>query len=196
MTERVWNGSTTPQPPERERKPNPAVPAPVTAPALMSALQRGAGNAAVARWLRAESEKGQGPDTKPIGGEGAESVLVTATITEGGITQEVTPGDASSSSPAPAKVEVKKGEQVKFVLRNNGELDHEFILAKKEENLKHAEAMKKNPDMEHDDPNGKTLQPGQKTELLWHFSKAGTFEFACLIPGHREAGMLGSVHVK
>ncbi len=96
----------------------------------------------------------------------------------------------------PAKVEVKKGEQVKFVLRNNGELDHEFILATTAENLKHAEAMKKNPDMEHDDPNGKRLAPKKTDEIVWKFTKAGEFEYSCLIPGHREAGMIGTVVVK
>ena len=107
MTGRARNELTAGQPPEREREPAPVAPAPITTPALMCALQRSAGNAAVARWLRAESEKGQGPDAKPIGdAEGAESVLVTATITAGGMTQEVTPGGATSSSPAPGKVEV------------------------------------------------------------------------------------------
>lgn len=96
----------------------------------------------------------------------------------------------------PAKVEVKKGEQVKFVLRNNGELDHEFILATTAENLKHAEAMKKNPDMEHDDPNGKRLAPKKADEIVWKFTKAGKFEYSCLIPGHREAGMVGTIIVK
>lgn len=96
----------------------------------------------------------------------------------------------------PAKVEVKKGEQVKFVLRNNGELDHEFILATTAENLKHGEAMKKNPDMEHDDPNGKRLAPKKADEIVWKFTKAGEFEYSCLIPGHREAGMVGTIVVK
>ncbi len=96
----------------------------------------------------------------------------------------------------PAKVEVKKGEQVKFVLRNNGELDHEFILATTAENLKHGEAMKKNPDMEHDDPNGKRLAPKKADEIVWKFTKAGEFEYSCLIPGHREAGMVGAIVVK
>ena len=96
----------------------------------------------------------------------------------------------------PSKVEVKKGEQVKFVLRNNGELDHEFILATTAENLKHGEAMKKNPDMEHDDPNGKRLAPKKTDEIVWKFTKAGEFEYSCLIPGHREAGMVGTVVVK
>lgn len=96
----------------------------------------------------------------------------------------------------PARVEVKNGEQINFVLRNNGELDHEFVLATPAENLKHAKAMKKNPDMEHDDPNAKGLAPKNTAEIVWKFSKPGEFEFACLIPGHRESGMVGTVVVK
>jgi uncharacterized cupredoxin-like copper-binding protein len=96
----------------------------------------------------------------------------------------------------PTKVEVKKGEQVRFILRNNGELEHEFVLASTADNLKHAEAMKKNPDMEHDDPNGKRLAPKKSDEIIWRFTKKGEFEYSCLIPGHREAGMTGTVVVK
>ena len=97
---------------------------------------------------------------------------------------------------APERLEIRKGDQVKFVLRNNGELDHEFVLATTAENLEHAEAMKKNPDMAHDEPNGKTVKPKQSGELIWRFTNAGEFEYACLIPGHREAGMTGIVSVK
>jgi uncharacterized cupredoxin-like copper-binding protein len=96
----------------------------------------------------------------------------------------------------PDRLEVKKGEQVKFVLKNNGELDHEFVLATTAENLKHAEEMKKNPDMEHDDPNAKRLNPKKSGDLVWKFTKAGEFEYGCLIPGHREAGMTGTIIVK
>ena len=96
----------------------------------------------------------------------------------------------------PEKVAVRKGEQIKFVIRNDGALDHEFILATTEENLKHAKEMMKNPEMEHDDPNAQRLAPKQVKEIVWKFTKAGTFEFGCLIPGHREAGMTGIVIVK
>ena len=99
-------------------------------------------------------------------------------------------------SYVPDRVEVKRGEQVRFVLRNVGELPHEFILASTADNLKHAALMQKYPDMEHDDPNGKTIQPKGSSEILWRFTKRGEFEFGCLIPGHREAGMLGKVVVK
>jgi uncharacterized cupredoxin-like copper-binding protein len=96
----------------------------------------------------------------------------------------------------PARIEVRKGEQVRFVLQNDGEEDHEFVLATVTENRKHAEVMKKNPDMEHDDPNAKRLQPHGGSELVWKFTKRGEFEFACLIPGHYEKGMFGRIIVK
>ena len=96
----------------------------------------------------------------------------------------------------PDRIEVRKGEQVRFILRNNGLIDHEFVLATTEENLKHAEDMKKYPDMEHDDPNAKRLAPKKASEIVWRFTKAGQFEFGCLIPGHRESGMTGTVVVK
>ena len=96
----------------------------------------------------------------------------------------------------PDRVEVKRGEQIRFMIQNSGMLDHEFILATTDENVKHAEEMKKNPEMEHDDPNAKRVAPGKNSQVVWKFTKAGTFEFGCLIPGHREAGMIGTVTVK
>jgi uncharacterized cupredoxin-like copper-binding protein len=96
----------------------------------------------------------------------------------------------------PSRLEAKRNEQVRFVLKNVGELAHEFVLASTADNLKHAALMQKYPDMEHDDPNGKTLQPKASAEILWRFTKRGEFEFGCLIPGHREAGMTGKIVVK
>ena len=96
----------------------------------------------------------------------------------------------------PARIEVRKGDQIKFVLRNNGELEHEFVLASTADNLKHAEEMKNNPNMAHEEPNGREVEPKQAGEMIWKFTKAGEFEYACLIPGHREAGMVGTIVVK
>ena len=96
----------------------------------------------------------------------------------------------------PSKIEVKRGEQIRFVIRNVGSESHEFLLASTADNLKHAEVMKKNPDMEHDEPNGLKLAPKKSGEVLWKFTKAGTFEYSCLIPTHREFGMIGKVVVK
>jgi uncharacterized cupredoxin-like copper-binding protein len=105
-------------------------------------------------------------------------------------------GERKKMAFEPARITVRKGEQIRFVLENADIDDHEFVLATVDENRKHAELMKKFPDMEHDDPNAKRLAPAAHGEILWKFTKAGTFEFACLIPGHREAGMLGKVAVK
>jgi len=96
----------------------------------------------------------------------------------------------------PARVEIKRGEQIRFMLRNSGELEHEFVLGTTEENVKHAKEMMKNPDMEHDDPNARRLKPKKTDELVWRFTKRGTFEYGCLVPGHREAGMTGTIIVK
>ena len=117
------------------------------------------------------------------------------------------PGDASKTSRtieiemsemkfSPPQIEVKRGEQIRFVIRNEGTEDHEFLLATTKENLAHAEVMKQHPHMEHDDPNGVRLSPYKSAELVWKFTKAGTFEYACLIPKHRDYGMLGHVVVK
>jgi uncharacterized cupredoxin-like copper-binding protein len=96
----------------------------------------------------------------------------------------------------PNQVVIKRGEQVKFALKNDGTADHEFMLDSVERNAKHKIQMEKNPDMEHDDPNGKRLAPNGSSEIVWRFNKPGTFEFACLIPGHYESGMHGTVVVK
>lgn len=97
---------------------------------------------------------------------------------------------------SPSRIEVRQNEQIKFVLTNTGYLDHEFMIATPDENKKHALLMQKYPDMVHDDPNGRTVKTKQKGELIWRFTKKGTFEFACLIPGHYESGMYGTIVVK
>jgi uncharacterized cupredoxin-like copper-binding protein len=96
----------------------------------------------------------------------------------------------------PKALEVKRGEQIKFVIKNSGALSHEFVLADEKDNLEHAAMMQKMPDMHHEDANGKSVEPGAQSEILWHFSKSGSFEYSCLIPGHREAGMTGKITVK
>lgn len=104
-------------------------------------------------------------------------------------------GDGSMTFE-PNLVDISKGEQIRFKLKNEGELDHEIVIATRKENLEHAKEMAKNPDMEHDDPNAKRLKPKAEGEILWRFTKAGEFDMSCLIPGHLEAGMTGKIIVK
>lgn len=95
----------------------------------------------------------------------------------------------------PASVEVKEGQTVRFAIRNAGETDHEFVLDTHEEIMEHKAVMEKFPEMEHDDPNSVRLAPGKSGDIVWKFTKSGTLTFACLMPGHYEAGMRGDVTV-
>ena len=95
----------------------------------------------------------------------------------------------------PSSVAVKQGETVRFVVRNSGQVKHEFILGTEKELKEHYEVMKKFPEMEHADPNMVTVAPGKTGEVIWQFTKAGKVDFACLQPGHYDAGMKGAVTV-
>lgn len=97
---------------------------------------------------------------------------------------------------APARMSVKTGETVRFVVKNLGQLKHEMVLGTAQELREHAELMKKFPEMEHADPNQVSLDPGKTGELVWQFTRAGTFDFACLQPGHFDAGMRGKIAVQ
>lgn len=103
---------------------------------------------------------------------------------------------ADSMRFTPADIVVRKGETVKFVVRNNGKVLHEMVLGTTEELKAHAALMKKFPEMEHADANMAHVKPSAKGEIVWRFSQPGEFQFACLIPGHFEAGMVGNVTVR
>ena len=90
---------------------------------------------------------------------------------------------------------VKQGETIRFVAKNSGKVKHEMVLGTKKELMEHAEQMKKNPEMEHDDANMVTVAPGKSGEIIWQFTSAGKVDFGCLQPGHFEAGMKGLVNV-
>lgn len=96
----------------------------------------------------------------------------------------------------PAEVAVQRGETVKFVVSNEGRLLHEMVLGTTEAITEHAELMKKFPEMEHADANMAHVKPGRRGEIVWQFTRPGEFRFACLQPGHFEAGMVGRITVK
>ena len=95
----------------------------------------------------------------------------------------------------PDSIRVKRGETIRFIVRNTGKVKHEMVLGTIKELKEHAEMMRKFPEMEHADPNQVSVEPGMSGELVWQFTRAGTFDFACLVPGHFEAGMVGKVRV-
>lgn len=95
----------------------------------------------------------------------------------------------------PRDLTFKAGETVQFTITNEGENAHEFVMDTFANVAEHKEVMAKFPEMEHDDPNAVRLQPGEKGTIVWTFANVGGFEFACLIPGHYEAGMHGTLTV-
>jgi uncharacterized cupredoxin-like copper-binding protein len=96
----------------------------------------------------------------------------------------------------PSNISVKRGDTVKFMIKNSGTVKHEMVLGSIEELKEHAALMIKFPEMEHSDPNQVSVEPGKTGALVWQFTQAGTFDFACLQPGHFESGMKGKVVVK
>ena len=97
---------------------------------------------------------------------------------------------------SPSNIAVQRGEPIKIVVKNTGQVKHEMVLGSIKELKEHAALMRKFPNMEHTDPNMVVVQPGKRGELVWQFTKAGTVDFACLQPGHFEAGMVGKVVVR
>ena len=95
----------------------------------------------------------------------------------------------------PDVIDVREGETVRLVHHNGGKVLHEFVLGTKQELDAHAAMMLKFPQMEHDEPYMAHVAAGKKGEMVWSFNRAGEFDFACLIPGHYQAGMVGKVRV-
>lgn len=95
----------------------------------------------------------------------------------------------------PDKISVKAGETVRFFIVNKGKVPHEMVIGMADEIEEHAAMMKKMPGMVHKEANQITLAPGQRGGIVWQFAKAGTVSFACLVPGHKEAGMVGEISV-
>ena len=96
----------------------------------------------------------------------------------------------------PSNIVVKQGEVIKFVHKNKGNLMHEFVLGTPESLDEHAEMMKKFPNMEHSEPYMLHVAPGKKGQIIWKFDKPGMVSFGCLIPGHYDAGMKGTITVE
>ncbi len=95
----------------------------------------------------------------------------------------------------PAELTVKQGDVVRFVVANKGKVMHEMVLGSMDDLKKHAELMRKFPQMEHDEPHMAHVSPGKTGEMGWQFTKAGEVFYGCLVAGHFEAGMIGKIKV-
>ena len=96
---------------------------------------------------------------------------------------------------SPDRIEVRQGDTVRFVLKNNGKTMHELVIGTKKVLEDHAAMMLKFPNMEHEEPYMAHVAPGKSGAIVWTFNRAGEVDFACLIAGHFSAGMKGSILV-
>jgi uncharacterized cupredoxin-like copper-binding protein len=96
----------------------------------------------------------------------------------------------------PDHVSVKKGETVRFAVGNSGQVEHEFVIGTMDDLKQHAELMRKHGGMAHNDPNAAHVAPGAAGRVVWQFTRAGEFYYGCLVPGHFEAGMIGTIVVR
>ena len=111
------------------------------------------------------------------------------------VTRTITVDMDDSMHFVPDDITVKAGETIRFFAKNTGKMTHEMVIGSMEELKEHAEMMRQMPGMQHEEPNMVTLKPGQRGGLIWTFDTPGTVDFACLIPGHLEAGMVAKVTV-
>ena len=119
----------------------------------------------------------------------------------------------------PNEIIIKKGETIKFIVSNYGELVHEFNIATKEMHIKHQPEMaklveheilladkidhvkmkkmsKKDHSLGHSHANSVLLEPKETGEIIWKFTKDISLEMACNMPGHYEAGMVGKINIE
>ncbi|WP_416047235.1 plastocyanin/azurin family copper-binding protein [Cupriavidus basilensis] len=126
----------------------------------------------------------------------------------GGVTAFGKPGDPKKVSRSinvemtddtrftPAVISVKRGETIRFNVKNAGKEKHEMVLGTEGELKERYEMMKKMQEIAHAEVNAVTLDGGMSGVLIWQFTKSGSVPFACLLPGHYDAGMKGSVVVE
>ncbi len=96
----------------------------------------------------------------------------------------------------PSRIVVTRGETVKFVVTNVGRLAHEFVIGDAAEQAAHEKEMQTMPGRSMHDVNGISLPPGHTRDLVWTFTRDGTVEYACHVPGHFAAGMVGKIIIK
>lgn len=112
------------------------------------------------------------------------------------VTRTITVDMTDNMRFTPDVLKVRRGETVRLNVVNKGRVLHELVLGTPADIQEHWEAMKKHPGMAHEQPQAAHVDAGRKGEVVWHFTKAGEFQFACLLPGHFEAGMVGKVVVE
>lgn len=96
---------------------------------------------------------------------------------------------------SPDTLTVRQGETVRLMMSNTGSVQHELVIGTKKDLDEHAALMAKFPNMEHEEPYMAHVAPGKQGQIIWTFNRPGDFDFACLIAGHYQSGMVGKIKV-
>ncbi|MGH8637825.1 MAG: cupredoxin domain-containing protein, partial [Burkholderiales bacterium] len=112
------------------------------------------------------------------------------------VTRTVKIDMADTMRYSPSQITVKRGEIIRFEVRNSGKVMHEIVFGTRQDLKAHAELMRKHPGMVHEEPYMAHVAPGRTERLVWQFTRPGAFYYGCLVPGHFEAGMIGKVIVQ
>lgn len=111
------------------------------------------------------------------------------------VTKTITVDMSDNMRFTPEKINVRKGDVVHFIVKNSGKVKHELVLGTPKELAAHYKQMLKFPGMVHEDPQTASVAPGQTGDIVWSFTNDSVVDFACLQPGHFDAGMKGQVIV-
>jgi uncharacterized cupredoxin-like copper-binding protein len=158
---------------------------------LATALALGSG----AAWSHGSGSHEKNPAAKPAHIDAEEHTFGRAGDPKK-VNRTIDIGMDNSMHFTPGDIVVQRGQTVRFKVHNDGQIMHEMVIGTMKELKEHAELMRKFPGMEHDEPYMAHVGPGKRDELVWQFTKAGEFYYACLIPGHFEAGMIAKITVK
>lgn len=134
------------------------------------------------------------PERKPVAAAGEETMFGRPGDPRA-VTRTVKVGMTDKMHFTSGHIHVRQGDTLEFVVTNQGKLMHEMVIGTMSELKQHAEVMRKHPGMEHGEPYMAHVSPGKTESFVWQFSKAGDFLYACLLPGHLEAGMIERISV-
>lgn len=129
-------------------------------------------------------------------GHGAASTLAGRAGLAADVTREIGIGMLDTMRFTPGALAVRQGQTVRLNVRNLGQAMHEIVLGTDEEIARHRLAMQRDGAMAHGAPNMAHVAPGEQGEIVWTFGRPGTLQYACLLPGHFEAGMAGTIEVR
>jgi uncharacterized cupredoxin-like copper-binding protein len=115
--------------------------------------------------------------------------------------------EASEFKFAPSTIRIPAGKPVKVVLNNGGNIEHEILIRDLSVKIVATET---SHDMHSAGEAGMRAMsehvkagrfhvhagPGGEASEVMQADAAGTYDFACEIPGHKEAGMVGRIEVQ